>query len=84
MLKWSFASLFCSFGSFDLIFFMSNILSLQCTNGITFPSCAGGWQSFPTLLMFSHGKVYKYEGGRKLEFLMDYAKVETVYYVVES
>lgn len=27
--------------------------------------------------MFSHGKVYKHKGGRKLDVLMDYAKVRT-------
>lgn len=32
-------------------------------------------QSFPTLLLFSHGDVYKFRGGRKLDILMNYAKV---------
>lgn len=32
-------------------------------------------QSFPTLLMFSHGQVYKFSEARKLDVLLDYAKV---------
>lgn len=32
-------------------------------------------QRFPTLLMFSHGQVYKYNGARKLDALLTYAKV---------
>ena len=33
------------------------------------------WQSFPTLMLFSHGKVYKYSQARKLENLLAFAKV---------
>lgn len=33
------------------------------------------WQGFPTLLFFSHGKVYKYARPRKLENLLEFATV---------
>lgn len=33
------------------------------------------WQGFPTLLFFSHGKMYKYARPRKLENLLEFATV---------